>query len=93
MSTGQQHLEHSEVVTASERANVNNTRIDISERTVSTLALIFASMALVVGIWCLLEARAARNRADVAIMRTEGFTRMMIAEGRDPYPHRKGEDN
>lgn len=35
---------------------------------------------------------AAEKQALIAKMRTEGFTRALIAKGIDPYPHLQGED-
>lgn len=35
---------------------------------------------------------AAEKQALVARLRTEGFTRALIAKGIDPYPHLTGED-
>lgn len=38
------------------------------------------------------RAEAAEKQALVAKLRTEGFTRALIAKGIDPYPHLEGED-
>lgn len=75
---------------------------EIHDRTglyVSLIALIFSSFALMGYFWAYSEmqlaqqaARAAQNRADAAMLRTEGFTRALIAKGIDPYPHLRGED-
>jgi hypothetical protein len=66
---------------------------------VSIVAIVIGSMALMGFFWASAEAQdakreaqAAKNRADVCMLRTEGFTRALIAKGIDPYPHLKGED-
>lgn len=67
---------------------------------VAIISIILAAMSMMGFLWAYSEtqeakreAQAAKNRADVAIMRTEGFTRALIAKGIDPYPHLVGEDN
>jgi hypothetical protein len=55
-------------------------------------ALLVAGLALGVAFWARSDADAARKEALVAKLRTEGFTRALIARGIDPYPHLEGED-
>ena len=55
-------------------------------------ALLVAGVALGIAMWARADADAARKEALVAKLRTEGFTRALIARGIDPYPHLEGED-
>jgi hypothetical protein len=75
-------------------APVQQMRLTLSDRTLSIVALVFGSMALMGMLWALSEAHDAKRRADIDTMRVEGLTRAMIAHGiKDTYPHLSGEDD
>jgi hypothetical protein len=59
----------------------------------SAVGLVLAGLATGVAFWAIDRADAAERQALIAKMRTEGFTRALIAKGIDPYPHIEGEDN
>lgn len=53
---------------------------------------VLVGMSIVFSLWALQRAEAAEKQALVAKLRTEGFTRALIAKGIDPYPHLEGDD-
>lgn len=53
---------------------------------------VLVGLSLGVSLWALSRADTAEKQALIAKMRTEGFTRALIAKGIDPYPHLEGED-
>jgi hypothetical protein len=59
---------------------------------IACLGMVLAGLATGVAFWALSRADAAEKQALIAKLRTEGFTRALIAKGIDPYPHIEGED-
>lgn len=57
----------------------------------SFISVICGAVGVAYGITASERAKAAETRSTVAIMRTEGFTRALIAQKIDPYPHMQGE--
>lgn len=58
----------------------------------AAISLLVAGFAFGLSCWALDRADTAERQALVAKMRTEGFTRALIAKGIDPYPHLQAED-
>jgi hypothetical protein len=56
------------------------------------LLCVLVGLSLGLSLWALQRAETAEKQALVAKLRTEGFTRALIAKGIDPYPHLEGED-
>jgi hypothetical protein len=50
-------------VRGSERANVNNTKIEIGDRTISVLAIVLAATSIVVAFWAIFQAVLAEREA------------------------------
>lgn len=53
--------------------------------------LALAGLATGMAFWALSRSDTAEKQALIAKLRTEGFTRALIAKGIDPYPHLEGE--
>lgn len=83
-----------ESVHGSESAHININRFVESSRLMPLIVVlcVLTGASLVTAMWAVNAAESARRSAQVATMRTEGFTRAMIAQGIDPYPHIAGED-
>jgi hypothetical protein len=91
---GSVHVDSPDDSVCNNTAPVQQMRLTISDRTLSIVALVFGSMALMGMLWALSEAHDAKRRADIDTMRVEGLTRAMIAHGiKDTYPHLNGEDD
>lgn len=59
---------------------------------IAACGLVLAGLATGVAFWALSRADSAERQAVIAKLRTEGFTRALLAKGIDPYPHIEGED-
>ncbi len=81
---------------AGERANaymvVGDTKLAPLLVALAACGLALAGLATGLACWALSRADQAERQAVIAKMRTEGFTRALIAKGIDPYPHIEGED-
>jgi hypothetical protein len=81
---------------AGDRANaymvVESSRLAPLLVALSSISMLIAGISFGVAVWAHDRADAAQREALVAKLRTEGFTRALIAKGIDPYPHLEGED-
>jgi len=89
-----QSADMDESIHAHPSANVNSTRIVESSRLLPwlMLACVLSGAAIALSCWAIVEGIGAERKAEIATLRTEGFTRALIAKGIDPYPHLQGED-
>jgi hypothetical protein len=80
---------------AGERANaymvVGDTKLAPLLVALAAVGLALAGLSFGLACWALDRADQAERQAVIAKMRTEGFTRALIAKGIDPYPHIEGE--
>lgn len=90
------HLEKSpdESVRGSESSHININRFVESSKLMPwlMLACFLSGAAIALSCWAIAESIGAQRRAEIATLRTEGFTRALLAKGIDPYPHLQGED-
>ncbi len=81
---------------AGERANaymvVNDGKLVPLLVALCACGLALAGLSTGLAFWALSRADTAEKQALIAKLRTEGFTRALIAKGIDPYPHLEGED-
>jgi hypothetical protein len=85
------YVGYQEADSASQIIQVESSRLVPLLVALSFLGVVCGALGLAYGIIASERAKAAETRSTVAIMRTEGFTRALIAEKIDPYPHMQGE--
>lgn len=80
---------------AGERANaymvVEHSRMTPLLIAITCCSMLVAGIAFGFALKADARADAAERKANIATMRTEGFTRALIARDIDPYPHIEGE--
>lgn len=80
-----------EAESASQIIQVESNRLVPTLIALTFISVIFGIVGFCFGLMAMDKAKAAKTEAEIATMRTEGFTRALIAKRIDPYPHIEGE--